>query len=102
MSVFDPIIHPAMLDPRQWADVDLYDLAPAIDREPVPGQAHETPDRHFEMRHLRLDLNFDFDNESVSGSARITLAPLADGFNHLELDAAEMSITAVTLAGGGK
>jgi hypothetical protein len=35
MGIFDPIIHPALLDPRQWADVDLYDPAPAIDREPV-------------------------------------------------------------------
>jgi aminopeptidase N len=102
MNVFDPIIHPAMLDPRQWADVDLYELAPGVDREPVPGEPHDAPDRHFEVRHLRLELNFDFDTESISGSARITLSPLSDGFNHLDLDAAEMSIAGVNLMGADK
>ena len=99
MAVYDPLIHPALLDPRQWADVNLYQLTPPIEREPVQGSEHHTPDRRFAMKHLRLDLTFDIERESISGSATLEMAALADGFETIELDAAEMNISSVTRDG---
>lgn len=101
MSIYDPLIHPALLDTRQWADVDLYELAPAIEREPIRGDEHHTPDRHFEARHLRLELSFDHERGEISGSAALTLRPFADNFTSFTLDASELNITAVKLRGDG-
>ena len=97
MSINDPLIHPAFLDPRQWADVNLYELVPPVEREPPAGPEHHAPDRRFDIKHLRLDLRFDEERGGISGSARLTLAPFADGFAHFELDGAEMSVTGVSL-----
>ena len=97
MSIHDPLIHPALLDPRQWADVNLYEPSTPLEREPLSGPEHHTPDRRFDLKHLRLDLRFDDEQESVSGSAALTLTPFADGFTHFELDAAEMNVSSVRL-----
>ncbi|MFN0087611.1 MAG: M1 family aminopeptidase [Blastocatellia bacterium] len=97
MSVNDPLIHPAFLDPRSWGEVDLYAAAIHIDREPVEGEERHTPDRKFAIQHLKLDLRFDEERETVGGTAAITLTPLNDGFDHFELDIAEMEIAGVEL-----
>ncbi len=98
MSFYDPLIHPAMLDPRQWGNVNLYDSSFKIEREPVKGEEHQTPDRTFAIKHLKLDLQFDEDRRHVSGTASITLAPLNDNFSHFELDSAELDISSITLS----
>jgi aminopeptidase N len=98
MSFYDPLMHPAMLDPRQWGKVNLYDSTFKIEREPIKGEVHQTPDRTFAIKHLKLDLQFDEDRQSVSGAAIITLAPLNDNFSHFELDSAELNISGVTLS----
>ncbi len=97
MSIVDPLIHPALLDPRQWADVNLYDKTANIERQPVKGDEHHTPDRAFALKHLKLNLRFDDEHQKVDGVAIFTLIPLSDGFKHFELDAAEMDITVVKL-----
>lgn len=97
MNIYDPLIHPALLDPRAWGDVNLYETALQIEREPVSGTDHHTPDRRFDLRHLRLDLRFDDERETVAGTARLTLRPFSSDFTHFDLDAAEMNITSVTL-----
>jgi aminopeptidase N len=97
MSIQDPLVHPALLDPRQWGEVNLYQLTPPLEREPLTGAEQHAPDRRFDLRHLRLELRFDEEQETVSGSAVLTLTPFADGFTHFELDAAEMSISRVSL-----
>ncbi len=97
MVFYDPLIHPALLDPRQWADVNLYELVPPVEREPLMGTEHHLPDRQFVMKHLRLDLRFDDEKETVTGTAQVTLRPLSEGLDHVVLDAAEMNISSVTL-----
>ncbi|MCI0663749.1 MAG: hypothetical protein L0220_22025, partial [Acidobacteria bacterium] len=97
MKINDPFIHPAFLDPRQWADVNLYDSPFKLEREPIKGTEHHTPDRPFVIKHLKLDLRFDDEQQRVSGTSVITLTPMNDGFDHFELDIAEMSITSVKL-----
>jgi aminopeptidase N len=100
MSIHDRLVHPALLDPRQWADVNLYELLPPIEREEISGPEHHRPDRHFNLKHLKLELRFDDERETISGSARLRLVPLAGGFTHFELDGAEMSVSSVRLVRG--
>jgi aminopeptidase N len=97
MSIHDPVVHPALLDPRQWGDVALYDTAFNIEREPLPGSPRQTPERRFAIQHLKLDLRFDETKRTVAGAATLTLAPLNNDFDHFDLDIAEMSITSVRL-----
>ncbi len=97
MPIHDPLIHPALLDPRQWGEVNLYQSTIPLEREPLAAPDQHAPDRTCEVRHLRLALQFDDAAESVSGTATITLAPLSDGFTHCELDAAELNVASVRL-----
>ncbi|HEX8998980.1 MAG TPA: M1 family aminopeptidase [Blastocatellia bacterium] len=97
MSTTDKLIHPALLDPRMWADVNLYDTAINIDRSEIEGDEHHTPDRKFVLKHLKLDLRIDDERQSVNGTATVTISPLNDGFTHFELDIAEMRIASVKL-----
>ncbi|HEV2665274.1 MAG TPA: M1 family metallopeptidase, partial [Blastocatellia bacterium] len=97
MTINDPLIHPALLDPRQWADVDLYDATVNIEREAIAGDEHHTPDRKVSIKHLKLDLRFDYEQRHVEGAATFTLSPINDGLTHFELDIAEMAVESVTL-----
>ncbi len=97
MILQDKLMHPALLDPRQWGGIDLYDTTLNVDREPVQGEARHTPDRRFAVKHLKLELHFDDEQEAVSGSASITFAPLQDGLQLVELDAAELDVRNVRL-----
>ena len=97
MILQDKLMHPALLDPRQWGGVDLYDTTLNVDREPVQGAAQHTPDRRFAVKHLKLDLHFDDEQAAVSGSASVTFAPLQDGLQLVELDAAELDVRGVRL-----
>lgn len=59
------------------------------------------PDHNFDTRHIALDLRFDWDRERVVGAETMAFKPLIKDLDNIELDAANMSITAVKLAGGG-
>jgi len=97
MTINDPFIHPALLDPRQWAEVDLYDATVNIEREAITGDEHHTPGRKVSIKHLKLDLRFDYERRHVEGVATFTLLPINDGLTHFDLDVAEMAIKGVTL-----
>src|SRR5262245_35645668 len=98
MTINDPLIHPALLDPRQWAEVDLYDATVNIEREAIAADEHHTPDRKVSIRHLKLDLRFDYERRHVEGVATFTILPINDGLTHFELDIAEMAIKGVMLS----
>src|SRR5215468_8498 len=98
MTINDALIHPALLDPRQWADVDLYDATVNIEREAIAGDEHQAPDRKVAIKHLKLDLRFDYERRQVGGVAAYTLSPINDGLTRFDLDIAEMAIKGVTLA----
>lgn len=97
MSINDPLIHPALIDPRLWGDAGLYETSVNIERSPVAGDEHHTAEKKFEISHLKLDLSFDGDNEKISGTATTCLQPINDGLATIELDIAEMNIMAVRL-----
>ncbi len=55
--------------------------------------------RDFDMRHIALNLKFDWAKEQTFGTATITLAPLAQNFSKVNLDAGLMIINSVKLNG---
>ena len=57
--------------------------------------------RTIDVKHLDIDLRFDWDKEQAIGSTVVTFAPFADDTDHFSLDAAMMTIDSVTLVGGG-
>jgi len=67
---------------------------------PDDGKArdHYTRDRNFDLTHLKLDLAFDEKQKSIKGFAEITLTPIHT-LRTVELDAVELNIKSVTLAG---
>ncbi|HEX4951732.1 MAG TPA: M1 family aminopeptidase [Blastocatellia bacterium] len=91
----DPLIHPALLDPRQWGEVDLYNSLLKIEREEIPGDERHAPDRSFRIHHLKLELRFDLPDQSVQGAATLTISPFAGGLQSIELDAAELNVSSV-------
>ncbi|MFL6466958.1 MAG: M1 family aminopeptidase, partial [Pyrinomonadaceae bacterium] len=56
--------------------------------------------RKIDIKHLDIDLKFDWDKEQAIGSTVVTYTPFADS-DKLTLDAASMTIDSVTLVGGG-
>ncbi|MBK7394471.1 MAG: HEAT repeat domain-containing protein [Chloracidobacterium sp.] len=56
--------------------------------------------RKIDVKHLDIDLSFDWDKEQAIGSTVVTFAPFADT-DTFQLDAALMTIESVTLVGGG-
>ena len=58
------------------------------------------PSHDYDMRHIKLNLRFDWEREQARGSATITFAPLATGFRRVEFDAANMTFASVRLASG--
>lgn len=55
--------------------------------------------RTIDVKHVAIDLRFDWDKEQAFGSTVVTLAPFGDT-NKILLDAAAMTINSVTLANG--
>ena len=56
--------------------------------------------RKIDVKHLDIDLRFDWDKEQAIGSTVVTFAPFSDT-DTFQLDAALMTIESVTLVGGG-
>ncbi len=101
MSLRDPLLHPALIDPRQWGEINLYEPAFEADRTAISGSEHPTPDLPFRIEHLQLNLRFDEQDKRISGAATLTIIPVNANFREVRLDAAELDISAVVLAGGG-
>jgi aminopeptidase N len=58
------------------------------------------PGHDYDMRHIKLDLRFDWESEQAIGTATITFSPLAPNFRRVEFDAAYMTFSSVKLASG--
>lgn len=62
---------------------------------------YQWPRSHnYDVQHYRISLSFDWTKQSVSGETTITLQPFASDVKEIEIDAGDMSIKSVQLAGG--
>ena len=58
---------------------------------------HYVRSRDYDMRHIALNLKFDWDKEQAFGTATVTLAPLTPNFQIVNLDAGALTINSVRL-----
>ncbi len=84
-----PNIASARPMPQQQDDKNSKKLPPA----------HYIRSRDYDMRHIALDLKFDWDKEQAFGTATITLAPLVPDFQKINLDAGLMVFNSIKLGG---
>ncbi|MCB1216001.1 M1 family metallopeptidase [bacterium] len=56
-----------------------------------------SPSRPFDTEHIRLDLDVDFDNASVSGNVQQRLRSLQPGLDVIQLNCVDMEISAVSI-----
>jgi aminopeptidase N len=68
-------------------------------RQELPTRRY-IPAHDYDMRHIKLDLRFDWEREQTLGTATITFAPLVEDFRQIELDAANMTFASVQSAYG--
>lgn len=62
----------------------------------LPGaKPHYNPDRAGQVQHIALDLALDIDNQSFGGTCTITLTPARSNITQLNLDAVDLTISAV-------
>jgi aminopeptidase N len=61
-------------------------------------ERHWPRSRGYDLQHVKVELNIDWEKRAVAGVSTLTLAPLNDGLTHLQVDAAEMKIETVALA----
>lgn len=68
----------------------------------LPGDRLQfAPDRPADVKHVKLDIALDFDRETISGTVYTTFSPLYDELKTISLDAVELHIEEVGMAGGG-
>jgi aminopeptidase N len=66
----------------------------------LPGaRPHYNPDRPGQVEHIFLDLVLDIPNHSFAGTCTITLNPVRDAIANLQLDAVNLNINSVEIAG---
>src|SRR5437588_7131613 len=58
------------------------------------------PPHDYDQRNIKLDLRFDWDQEQAIGTETITLAPTVKDLRRVDLDAAFITFSSVTLAAG--
>jgi len=58
------------------------------------------PDHDFDVRHIALDLRFDWEKEQLIGRETIIFAPLIANLNAIALDAANITPTSIKLSSG--
>ena len=66
----------------------------------LPGaKPHYNPDRPGQVNHIFLDLHLDIPNQSFSGTCTITITPVRNRIKQLKLDAVDLNIESVLIAG---
>ncbi|MBI1805387.1 MAG: HEAT repeat domain-containing protein [Ignavibacteriae bacterium] len=66
-------------------------------QESQPPPAHATRERTYDVLHYKLNLTFDVRGKSCQGDAAIMLVPLRPGLDTIDLDAAGLNVTRITL-----
>jgi aminopeptidase N len=89
-----------------WADATsrhLEILATSGGRRPfpLPGAKAKYPrDKTFNLHHIRLDVELDFERKRVAGTSALTVSPVTEGLESIELDTVELKILGAALGTG--
>jgi aminopeptidase N len=77
-------------------------------QNPVPAQAPQPPpyqwprSHNYDVQHYRIELSFDWTKQSVKGDTTITFQPFGDDVREIEIDAGNMTVRSVKIAGGAE
>ncbi|MBV9211716.1 MAG: hypothetical protein JOZ52_13840, partial [Acidobacteria bacterium] len=93
--IFTPLAGFAQQQQQQQAQVPQATLR----ARPLPPVQY-APGRDYDMRHIALDLKFDWEREQALGTATLSFAPLANNLKQVEFDAANMTFNSVKLSNG--
>jgi len=77
----------------------------AQDQAPSAQELHEPPyqwprSHNYDVQHYKIALSFDWARQSIDGETTITFKPFGPDAKEIEIDAGEMAIKSVKLAGG--
>ena len=68
---------------------------------PMPGAKPQyARDRTFHLHHVRLEIEIDVENKRIVGSSSLTVSPVVEGLQTIELDAIELTILGARLDSG--
>src|SRR5438045_2907478 len=82
----------------QARPVPMFSARPEDETQKLP-PVNWIRSRKIDIKHIALDLRFNWDKQQAMGTSTITLAPF-DDTDRFTLDAAQMTINSVTLADG--
>ena len=75
---------------------------PAFSAQAPDAPPYSWPRSHdYDVQHYRIELSFDWAKQSVSGETTIQFQPFANDLKEVEIDAGDMTIKSIRLAGGG-
>src|SRR5213593_3614271 len=99
MALRDPLYHPLFLGRRAASETPPFDPFPPSGRKPWKGEPKPRRDLEFHVRHYKVALDVDLEARELSGRAALTIEAIRDGIREVALDAAELNIASVTVAG---
>ncbi len=87
-------LRPTVLDAQTATSAAQQVTAPALP------PARNLPAHDYDLRHVKLDLRFDWEREQATGTATLTFAPTVAELGRVEFDAANMTVTGVQSSAG--
>lgn len=99
MPLRDPLYHPLFLGRRAASETPPFDPFPPAGRKPWKADPSARRDLEFHVRHYKVALEVDLDQKELRGLAVLTVEAIRGGIREVVLDAAELSISAVTTGG---
>src|SRR6266850_2755169 len=99
MPMRDPLYHPLFLGRRAASETPPFDPFPPSGRKRWKGEPKPRRDLEFHVRHYKVALDVDLEARELSGRAALTIEAIRDGIREVALDAAELNIASVTVAG---
>lgn len=73
---------------------------PSTTARPTTATAHAERPLAYDVEHYRIDVRFDEKKSTVSGNTTVRVKSLEENFSTLELDAAELDVSNISLDGG--
>ncbi len=99
MPMRDPLYHPLFLGRRAAPETPPFDPFPPSGRKPWKGEPKPRRDLEFHVRHYRVALEVDLDRKELRGRAALTVEAIRDDLREIVLDAAELDIASLRVAG---
>ncbi len=99
MTLHDPLYHPLFLGRRAAPETPPFEPFPPSGRKPWRGEPRERRDLEFHVNHYKVTLEVDLENRELQGRAALTVEAVRDGIREVALDAAELEIKSVKVAG---